>query len=178
LVLVGCAAKEKSVVWTAYNVSFADYKVLEVRPVVNATNRSIEQVILSKFTDQLTERFAEKALPLTDSTEITSGVLIVQTDLIVYEDYKYEHVYGVYGSTGWVETRCSLRTRLVDKANNHIVAEISTVKVASAEGLGSIPVYFGSPLVTAADIHEEVLNKAVSAIAEEVAKLMAPKEPG
>jgi hypothetical protein len=178
MVLVGCAAKEKSVVWTAYNVSFADYKALEVRPVANATNRSVEQETLSKLTDRLTERFAEKSLPLTDSSEITSGVLIVQTDLVVYEDYKHDYVYGVYGSTGWVETKCSLRTRLVDKANNHIVAEISTVKVASAEGLGSIPVYFGPPPVTVADIQEEVLNKAVSAIAEEVAKLMAPKEPG
>jgi hypothetical protein len=177
LVLVGCAAKEKSAVWTAYNVSFADYKVLEVRPVANATNRSVEQEMLSKLTDHLTERFAEKGLPLTDSSEITSGVLIVKTDLVVYEDYKYEHAYGIYGSGGWVETKCSLRTRLVDKANNHIVAEISTVKVASAEGLGSIPVYFGPPLVKAGDIHEEVLNKAVSTIAEEVAKLMAPKEP-
>jgi hypothetical protein len=36
---------------------------------------------------------------------------------------------------------------------------------------------FAQPLA-AADIHEEVLNKAVSTIAEEVAKLMVPKEPG
>jgi len=174
LALFGCAAKVKPVVWVDREVSFADFRALEVLPVFNATGRSLEDGILPSLTALLLEQFEAKNLPITNAPEITSGILVVRSELVVYETYLPVAVLRSTGPAGWGEAKCTLRTRLVDKSRNRAVAEIVAVKVASAGSVHEIP--FGGASTVNTWGSGKVLKDVAIAVAEEVAALMATRE--
>ena len=175
LTFFGCATKLKPVVWTDQEVSFADFRTLEVQPVFNATGMPLEEGILSGLTALLMERFAKEKLPINASPEITSGVLVVRSELVLYEAYMPAGALRSTGPAGWGEAKCILRTRLVDKATNRAVAEIVAVKIASSGSVNEIP--FGGASYVNQGGGDTVLHKVAAAVAEEVIKLMVIREP-
>jgi hypothetical protein len=175
LLMVGCSAATRPVVWANQDVAFSDYHAFVVRPVFNATGTPVEAAVLDRLTEQLRAQFAANRLALVDAPEVPSGVLLVHSELLVF--FAYEPVASVRQSAiaGEGETRCTLKTRLIDLATNKAVAEIVTAKVRGAGGVYPVPFVSLSTVNTRA--HERVLHEAAKAVAGEVAVLMGSSVP-
>jgi hypothetical protein len=165
LCLFGCSTT-KPIVWKAQDISFTDFKAFEIRPVFNATGKSVKQDILSFLTASLKEEFELQNLQLADATQPTSRVLVVQSDILVYTTSKQvtgKQVATASGGAYWL-AQCSLLTRLINKSTSNVVARISTTNE------------FGVKL-REYENHERILKKSAATVATEVAKLMKPLEP-
>lgn len=160
LILSGCAATGKPMVWKEKNVSFDTYRTFEIQPVVNETGKDFKQDIASLLTTQLKEQFREKGLPTTDTSGESNGVLMVQSVLLTYEP---GNAFKRWLAPGAGKTQCTLRARLVDKQNNKTVAEIVAAKEVGAGGLYS------------AGADTWILKEVAAEIAQEVAKMMPPR---
>ena len=165
LCLSGCSAT-KPVVWKAQDVSFTNFKAFEIQPVFNATGKTIDKDLLSFFTAHLKEQFKLQNLQLIDTPQTKSEVLIVQTEISVYETNKtsYLAVFNVDGAGR--KAHCTLRTRLVNKQTGNVVARILTVKEVSVGNKGG-----KKP-------QEWVLKETAAAVAKEVVMIMQAITPG
>ena len=163
LCLCGCSATEP-VVWKAQNVSFTEFKAFEIQPVFNATGKTINKGTLSLFTAYLKEQFKLQNLQLIDTPQTKNGVLIVQTEILIYETNKLVNVTSTQG----IATRkaeCTLRTRLVEKSTGNVLSEILTIREVGVES------------VLGNQAQELILKESAAAAAKEVAKIMPPIEP-
>lgn len=156
--LLGCSSTTKPLVWKAEDVAISDFKAFEIQPVLNATDKYIDQEILSILTEYLKEQFEVKNLQLIDPTQTKSEVLTVQSEILVYEVKLFMSPAPPLKN---MMALCILRTRLVQKSSSNVVAEIVTVnKINVGQGLFEPK----SP--------EYVLKKSAAAVAKEVAKMM------
>jgi hypothetical protein len=137
-VLYGCATGHTRV-WVDEKVSFTDYQVFEILPVFDATGETLSDRVPVTITSLLKEQFTDKGFPITDSSQINDGVLIVRSNIVVYEGCRINKLgtaatglsppgTGSSGTT-MAKSTCILRTQLVDKSINRVVAEIYTTKV-------------------------------------------------
>jgi len=163
LFLSGCSTT-KPLVWKAQDVSFSNFKAFEIQLVFNATDKPVDKDALSFLTAHLKEQFAVQNLQLNDVPKTKNGILIVQTDMLVYETSKLIAQGGSVGYGGRPTIyHCKLGTRLVDKLTTHVVATIFTVKEVAAQTTPHSP-------------DEWVLKESAAAVAKEVAKMMRPME--
>ena len=167
LCLSGCSTT-KPVAWKAQDVSFAEFKAFEIQPVFNATDRPVKQDVLSFLAFYLKEQFKVQNLPLTDTPKTKTGVLVVQSDILVYEASQPANTG--FSDIGWsgaprTVSRCTIRTSLSDKSTGQVVAIILTVKGFGMGGIGY-------------ETHEWILKESAAAVAKEVAKIMQPKGSG
>jgi len=170
-VLPGCAASTagKPVVWKSHEASFADYRSFEIWPVFNATDRPLHPSVTATLTTHLQEKFSANQLEVITSPGRVSGVLVVQSDLVDYLPNVHTNSSMTVWTPGWARAKCTLRTRLVDKATSQIVAQIVSAKEVNAGDPGSA-------LGQGNKAHEYVLSVVAGEIAAEVAKLMAVSE--
>jgi len=164
LCLFGCSTT-KPVVWKAQDISFSDFKAFEIRPVFNATGKSVKQDILSFLTASLKEQFELQNLQLTDGTQTESRVLVVQSDILVITTSKQATGKQVATASGGAYriAQCSLLTRLINKSTSNVVARISTINE------------FGVKLQEYGT-HERILKKSAETVAKEVVQIMQPLE--
>jgi len=165
LCLFGCSAT-KPIVWKSQDITFTDFKAFEIRPVFNATGKSVKQDILSFLTASLKEQFELQNLQLTDAAQPTSRVLVVQTDILVYTTSKQVTGKQVATASGGAYriAQCSLLARLINKSTSTVVARISTINE------------FGLKLQQEYKTHEKILEKSAATVAKEVARIMQPLE--
>lgn len=168
--LCGCSTKIKPVVWVDQETTFADYKSLVVRPVMNATGQFVEQQILDVLTDQATNRLEAKGLSIVDPSEAESDTLFVQNELQVYEAKNPVGMIRSVGPEGWGVARCTLRARLFDRARNRAVADIVAVQTMATGGVRTVP--FGGASYVNPMTEREILKEVAIAVAEEIARLM------
>ena len=180
LALFGCAPTQKPTVWKKQNASFAGYRVIEVQPVSNAAGVQIDQDILAILVNYLRDQFKEEDLPVMDSAESTVGVLFIQSELVVFAASESNQPYlrsssSFERSSSWERIiRCTLRTRLVDKATNEVLAEVVVNKVAPT---GDYPVSNFGPSIICPDCLAKLLKAVASETAAEVASLVRTKIP-
>ena len=156
--LLGCSSTTKPLVWKAEDVALSDFTVFEIQPVLNATDKYIDQGILSILTVYLKEQFEVKNLHLIDPTLTKSKVLGVQSEILVYEVKLFMSPAPPAKN---MTALCVLRTRLFQQSSGNVVAEIITVNKSNVgQGLFEPK----SP--------EYVLKKSAAAVAKEVAKMM------
>src|SRR5210317_1679043 len=136
LSLSGCSTT-KPEVWKAQDASFANFNIFEIQPVFNATDKTIKKEILVLLTAQLTEQFEKQKLQLIDTPQAQSGVLVVKSDILVYDANRQINLnssgassLGVGGGKPRI-SHCTLLTRLVNKSTTQVVAKILTVKEVS-----------------------------------------------
>ena len=164
LCLSGCSTK-KPEIWMAQDVALSNFKAFEIQPVFNGSGRPVKQDILVFLTAYLKEEFRGQSLQLSDTPQTKSGVLLVQTDILDYEASKPSGIgFSNMGGSGASRVfKCTLRTRLVEKSTNKVVAAILTVKEI---GMGAIGY----------ETNEWFLKESAAAVAKEVAKMMQPIE--
>jgi hypothetical protein len=156
--LVGCTAGTPQV-WSDRQVTFADYRTYDIQPVFNATGKSFTMDVPALLTDHIKAEFAGAHLPPAKGSQGSEGVLTVRTELAAFEVCEpYSAVKAVIPALRGT-SRCTLRTRLIDKQSGRVVAEISTTKVA-----GGCTLY---PFKTS----EQLLQDVAGDIAGEVARL-------
>jgi len=153
----------KPEVWIAQDASLGSFKAFEIQPVFNATGTPIKQDTLAFLTAYLREQFALQHLQLSSSPEAKSGILVVQNDILLYEASRPTGIgFGNMGGSGASRmSRCKIRTRLVEKSTNKVVAAALTTKEV---GLGAI----GN------ETQEWFLREVAAAVAKEVAGMMQP----
>ena len=156
--VTGCSST-KSVVWKAQDFTFSNSKTFEILPVFNATDSPVKQDIIVFLTAQLKNQLAKQNLQVNDISQTQSGVLNVQSDILVYE-YVTQSLEGSISFS----VKCSLITRLVDKSTKHVVATISTITIVPGKFRGD-------------DLDKFILKKSAQEVAREVAKIMLIKEP-
>ena len=91
-----------------------------------------------------------------------SEVLIVESDLMVYV---LGSAFKRWLAPGAGKTQCTIKSRLLDKLTNQLVAETVAAKEIGAGGLYSV------------GAEEWILEEAASEIASETSKLMSGTEP-
>jgi len=160
LCLSGCSAT-KPVIWKARDVSFSHFRSFEIHPVANATDKIVKNDVMTFLTVFLKEQFQVHNLQLADSRLNKSEVLIVQSDILVYEAHKLVNTSQSFiNTTGAArKAQCSLRTRLVDKSTNNLVAVILTVNEVAIGTIGY-------------ETHEWILKESAAAVAKEVARII------
>ena len=140
LTLQGCSTGQ-SRVWVDEAASFADYKVLEVRPFFNATGEGLKAEIPVALTTLLTEQLEERGFQVARAWQANTGTLIVQSSIVLYQGcriIKGTHSTGlnvpggVNKGTTMGQSRCTVQTELIDKATGNSVAQIFTTKVVGA----------------------------------------------
>ena len=170
LILCGCAAKPKLKVWADPEVSFDNYKLLEVRPVMNETGKVIDANMLSALTDLLRNGLGRKGLSVIDRPEKESGALIMQSDLVSYEEYELMDTVRTAGPAGWGETMCTLRVRLRDRTSNRMVATVVVTQSLPKGAVRTVPLGGASYVNPLAD--DELLKGVTNAVTDEVANIM------
>ena len=165
LCLFGCSTK-KPQVWVDQDVSLGTFKAFEIQPVFNASDRPVKQDIMAFLTFYLKEQFKVQNLPLSDNRQTKSGILMVQSDMLVYEPSRSSGNLNIaMGGTGATRlARCILRTELIDKSTNKVVAKILTIKEVGVGTMGY-------------ETHEWILKESAAAVAKEVAQMMQPNAP-
>ena len=140
LTLHGCSTGQ-SRVWLDETASFTDYKVLEVRRFFNATGEGLKEDIPVALTSLLTEQLEERGLQVTRAWQANTGVLIVQSSIVLYQGCRI--IKGT-ASTGLAtpgavnkgtttgQSTCAVQTLLIDKTTGNTVAKIFTRKVVGA----------------------------------------------
>jgi hypothetical protein len=165
--LSGCTTI-KPQVWKAQDVSFTNFEAFEIKSSFNATGKSFDQDYLTFLTAYLKKQFKEQNLELNDTPQTKSGILIVETAILVLETEEHSSASSGLQSS-WIGKKgkvlCSLSTRLIEKSTSQVVARISTTKAA------------GQGIYSRLDIKESVLKESAASIAKEVAKLMKTMEP-
>ncbi len=161
LVISGCAATGKPMVWKEKDVALDDYSSFEIQPVVNETGKPLEQDILPLVTDHLRVQFKERGLSLSESPEKSIGVLVVQSVLL---NYKTGSAFKRWLAPGAGKTQCTLRSRLFDKQTENMLAEVVAAKEVAAGGLYTV----------GAD--ERILKEAAEDIAKEISRMMSSKD--
>jgi len=156
--LSGCAPTTKPLVWKARDVAISDFNAFEIRPVLNATGKKIEQEILFFLTSHLREQFGVNNLELNGSGQTKSEVLTVQSEILLYEVKSFMSPAPPAKN---VIARCILRTRLYQESSADITAEIITINQIDV----------GQGLLTPKN-PERVLQESAAAVAREVAKMM------
>jgi hypothetical protein len=167
--LLGCSSTTKPLVWKAKGVVISNFKGFEIQPVFNATGIDIDEEIMSFLTASLKERFNSENLQLTDPLQKADEVLIVKGEILVYKVKMYVSPPPPVRNTLWVSTGpplkkmnslCVLRTRLLQKSSNHVVAEIVTVTEVAV----------GRGLLTPKD-PTHILKESAAAVAQTVANM-------
>lgn len=171
LTLLGCAASTagKPTVWKSHEASFADYTSFEIWPVFNATDRPLHPSITATLTTHLKEKFSANQLEVITSPGNVRGVLVVQSELVDYLPNVHTNTSMTVWTPGWARAKCTLRTRLVDKATSQVVAQIVSAKEVNAGDPGSA-------MGQGKKAHEYVLAVVAAEIAQEVARLMSSSE--
>lgn len=160
--LYGCAASGKPMTWTEEGIQFSKYKSFEISPVENKTGQTFEEDIPSKLTKLLNDQFKEEGLNIANETSDPSEVLIVESDLIVYV---MGSAFKRWLAPGAGKTQCTIKSRLLDKLTNQLVAETVAAKEIGAGGLYSV------------GAEEWILEESASEIASETSKLMSGTGP-
>jgi hypothetical protein len=160
-VLCGCAATGKPMTWKEEDIQFSKYKSFEIRPVENKTGQSFEEDIPSKLTELLKAQFKEEGLNIPNEASDPSEVLIVESDLMLYV---LGSAFKRWLAPGAGKTQCTLKSRLLDKLTNQLVAETVAAKEVGAGGLYSV------------GAEEWILEEAASEIASETSKLVFETE--
>ena len=148
-VFIACAASYgcstgRSRVWLDEKVSFSAYKALEIQPVFDATEERNAQDVSTALNGLLKARFENEGLLAADDSNSDESVLIVKSDIRIYEACRIIK-YGSAGTglstpgpavntgSGPINSStCSVRTQLLDKSTNKLVAEIFTTKKVGA----------------------------------------------
>lgn len=160
LALFGCAASGKPMTWVDKNVEFAKYSSFIIMPVENKTGQIFEQDIPAMLTAQLKEQFEKKSLSLVEDDTDSAGVITVEGDLTLYVG---GNAFKRWLAPGAGKTQCTLETRLYDKSNGQLVAEIVAAKEVSAGGLYSVGADEWILKDTASTIAKEVVEKIIGA---------------
>jgi len=173
LLLAGCASANKPIVWQASNVTFDQYKGLEVRPVFNATDKTFFRGldVPARLTELLNDGFRNHGLQIYESPQAGEGILIVQTDLLIYEAYVASRDFRRWWIQGEGKTQCTLRARLIDKETGHFVAEVVSSRVAGSGGAYVVP---NSPSVINDRSNEKVMRQAAEDIVTEISRIVPP----
>ncbi len=166
LLLCGCTSQKVSpVVWTDSQVVISNYQALQIRPVFNATEYPVKDTILTDLAVYLTEQFQMRHLKVLAAPEMSSGVLAVESDLLVFVPSEHLAIYKPWTRPMWGRGQCSVRVRLVDKATSQLVAEIYTTKQINTS-------FYGITAVSTNKTTEWMLRDIAAKVAEEVARLM------
>lgn len=179
LLLSGCAARTiEPVVWTNPQASIKDYQVFQLWPVFNATGGPVDATVLSSLSAYLEDEFKALGLELQPGQAVqeeldyqadqvvpeeVSGLLAVNSDLVLYQPQERQSFYRSWpvGAVP-VEIRCTLRTRLVDKAAKRPVAEISVTRSKT----------YTTVSAGRSDARQLILQETAAALANEVARLL------
>jgi hypothetical protein len=131
--LAGCAPTTRPVVWKAEDLVLGVETVFDVRPVANSTGHVVSPAVMSLLTEHLRQQFVKYDLPLADAPQPDGDVLSVQTEILAY---KFQFFTGPPPPSGHTTGLCILRTRLLEKSSDRLVAEIVTVnRVNVGQGL-------------------------------------------
>ena len=148
------------------DVSLDNFKAFQIQPVFNASDKPVKQDIMAFLTFYLKEQFKVQNLPLTDTQQTKSKILMVQSNILVYEPARSSGNLNIaMGGTGTTRlVRCILRTDLIDKSTNKVVAKILTIKEVGVGTMGY-------------ETHEWILKESAAAVAKEVAQMMQSNVP-
>lgn len=169
LYLCGCTSMGNARVWTEPGTSFADYEMMEMPPVANSTGLVLEEDVLATLTGNLKNRYKEEKLPISDAGKSLDKVLLVQTELLVYVAYEPDRSRWRTLLSGLGRTRCTLRTLLIDKATNQVVAVVVIDKSSPAGNTFAPP--FGN-YTKFPDAPAKLLDDVTTQTVAEVTKLM------
>ena len=135
LLLGGCVATGKPMVWVEKNASLTGYKVFEVIPVLNETGKTFEFDITDTLTQNLKARLRDKGYIVTEENVETENVLILKSNLIGYE---LGSAFQRWVLPGAGTTQSTVKSSLIDRKTGKILGEIVTAKAISEGGLFSI----------------------------------------
>jgi hypothetical protein len=158
----GCSSI-KPIVWTKPDVTFSDFKLFELKPVVNATGKDDKKEISSLLTTQFKEQFERQNLQLNDNPQIKNEVLVVESNLLSY-GFRYISTTAI-DATQRRHTRVTylvLDTFLVNKLKGYNVAKIT---ISNEVGYSK---YTRDPV-------EWLLEDTVAAVTKEVVQIMLLK---
>ena len=172
--LTGCSTGD-SRVWFDNKISFANYRQLVIDPVHNASGNPVPERVRIDLTNHLKEKFAANRLPIVSESRKDYRTLTVRTDIIVYLACDKRTFRGPVGAVmlgpgqsaprSNTKSMINLRTQLIDKSLNQVVADITTTRAVGA-------------CFTDLDEYQWLLESAAEEVTAEVARIMALEGPG
>jgi len=133
-ILAGGCAATKPMVSMEKDVSFSNYEIFEVLPVLNETGKHFEFDVANVLTNKIKGNLQDIGYVIGKGTDKLENTLVIKNSLIIYEP-------GSVGKRwllpGWGKTACTVETALIDKKTGEVICELFTVEAVGGGGLFS-----------------------------------------
>jgi hypothetical protein len=156
VLLYGCAGVQPKM-WLDKVVSLPAYRVFEVAPASNDTEKTFEFDVAATLTEHLKSKLQEKGYRLSEDPARLDDVLVIKSSLVAY---KPGSAFARWAIPGAGTTLCVVRNSLFDKRTGRLVGEMVTGRSVSAGGLFTVGADKWILEVTASAITDE-LDKRV-----------------
>jgi hypothetical protein len=125
--LFSCVQGPEPKVWMEKDTSLSCYKAFEVLPTQNETGKTFDFDVGGALTKQLVDKLRAKGYSVKSASDQDTETLLIKSTIVAYET----------GSSVAVVPRaayCTVRSALVDKRTEKLVAEMVTSREARTGG--------------------------------------------